>query len=87
MTAPLAPCGTYAGYTRHYKRGEPIDQACRIARNEYVAEHRAKDPGWGQRAKRTAKIRNRALARLAAAHPKEYRRLLSAEYEKARASA
>lgn len=86
MTTPLAPCGTYAGYCRHYKRGEPIDEACRVARNEYVAERRAKDRGWHERGKRTAKIRNRALTRLAKAHPNEYRRLLSAEYEKERAT-
>lgn len=28
---PLAPCGTQSAYTRHVKRGEPIDDACRQA--------------------------------------------------------
>ena len=23
------PCGTYAAYQRHYRRGQPIDQECR----------------------------------------------------------
>lgn len=31
---PLAPCGTPAAYTRHVKRGEPIDDACRQANTE-----------------------------------------------------
>ncbi|GAA3155448.1 WhiB family transcriptional regulator [Streptomyces rectiviolaceus] len=28
----LAPCGTPAAYDRHMRRGEPIDDACRVAR-------------------------------------------------------
>lgn len=31
---PVAPCGTPAAYTRHVKRGEPIDDACRQANTE-----------------------------------------------------
>jgi hypothetical protein len=31
---PLAPCGTEAAHRRHVKHHEPIDQACRDARNE-----------------------------------------------------
>jgi hypothetical protein len=31
---PLAPCGTEAAHRRHVKHHEPIDQACRQARNE-----------------------------------------------------
>jgi hypothetical protein len=31
---PLAPCGTEAAHRRHIKHDEPIDQACRDARNE-----------------------------------------------------
>jgi hypothetical protein len=30
---PLAPCGTYAAFKRHKRRGEPVDEACRLARN------------------------------------------------------
>lgn len=29
--AELAPCGTRAAHRRHIRRGEPIDQACRLA--------------------------------------------------------
>jgi len=27
------PCGTYVAYRRHLRRGEPIDEACRLAVN------------------------------------------------------
>lgn len=30
----IAPCGTQSAYTRHVKRGEPIDDACRRANTE-----------------------------------------------------
>lgn len=29
----LAPCGTRTAYNRHLRRGEPVDDACRIANN------------------------------------------------------
>lgn len=30
-TKPLQPCGTQSAYTRHVRRREPIDDACRAA--------------------------------------------------------
>lgn len=30
----IAPCGTPSAYTRHVRRGEPIDDACRHANTE-----------------------------------------------------
>lgn len=39
---PLQPCGTDAAYQRHVKYGEPIDDACRGARNAAQNERRAK---------------------------------------------
>lgn len=37
MTArQLKPCGTYAAWTRHYRRGEPIDDACALALRIYL---------------------------------------------------
>lgn len=86
MGSTLAPCGTYAGYCRHYKRGEQVDDACRTARNEYVAELRRTNRDTVQRARRTRRIRERALSRLEKAHPREFRRLLAEEYEKDPAS-
>ena len=35
--APSSPCGTVAAYKRHKRRGEPVDDACRLA---YNAEQR-----------------------------------------------
>lgn len=41
----VAPCGTRAAYRRHRRRGEPIDDACRLwcnadAREQYAARLR-----------------------------------------------
>lgn len=35
------PCGTAAAYRRHYRKGEPIDQACRAAETTRTAQARA----------------------------------------------
>lgn len=32
---PLQPCGTRGAYTRHQRRGDPIDDACRKANSAY----------------------------------------------------
>ena len=29
------PCGTYAAYMRHVRKGEPVDAACRLAYNTH----------------------------------------------------
>lgn len=42
---PLQPCGTDAAYQRHVKYGEPIDDACRAARNAAQNQRRAKARG------------------------------------------
>lgn len=34
-------CGTPAAYTRHKRRGEDVDEACRTAWNTYQRERRA----------------------------------------------
>jgi hypothetical protein len=38
---PLRPCGTYAAYRRHKRRGEPADEACREACQEQVRKRKA----------------------------------------------
>lgn len=43
MTRQLKPCGTVGGYSRHQWRGEPIDEACRIAWRDYHRARRAVD--------------------------------------------
>lgn len=34
MAGKLAPCGTYAAYKRHVRRGEPVDDACAATNTE-----------------------------------------------------
>ncbi|MFD6565349.1 WhiB family transcriptional regulator [Micromonospora profundi] len=36
----LKPCGTYAAFRRHTRRGEPIDEACRLANVRRSADER-----------------------------------------------
>lgn len=38
----VQPCGTSAACRRHYRRGEPIDEACRAAQQRANAERRAR---------------------------------------------
>jgi hypothetical protein len=40
MPRPQAPCGSYSAYKRHKRKGEPVDEACRRASDERVAEQR-----------------------------------------------
>lgn len=35
---PLKPCGTDGAYKRHIARGEPVDEACRLAHSAYEAQ-------------------------------------------------
>lgn len=42
-TRVLAPCGEYGAYRRHVRRGEPIDDLCREARNTYNARNKARN--------------------------------------------
>jgi hypothetical protein len=36
----LQPCGTLAAHSRHRRRGEPIDEACRAADRSYSSQYR-----------------------------------------------
>ena len=36
------PCGTYAAYRRHQRYGEQPCDLCRVAKNEYEKERRAR---------------------------------------------
>jgi hypothetical protein len=67
----LAPCGTYGGYQRHLKTKTTPCEACRKASREYIRRYRF------QLGQGTPKYR--ALLRLAARHPDEYRDLLREE--------
>jgi hypothetical protein len=35
---PSAPCGTLSAYQRHFRKGEPIDDACREANARWKAD-------------------------------------------------
>ena len=75
----LPPCGTYAAYQRHYKRGQPIDQECRDANRRYMADWRSRDGEAQRRDRNLNRARSRALEALARAHPFELNRLMHAE--------
>lgn len=74
--------GTYAGSLKHRHDGSPICDPCRVARNEYMREHRKVNAN--QAVSRDA--RSRALSRLAQTHRDEYVALYAQELAKARAS-
>lgn len=43
---PQQPCGTHAAYKRHRSHGEPIDEQCRKAKQQYDRDryHKLKPP-------------------------------------------
>lgn len=45
--APSQPCGTLAAYRRHTRRGEPIDDACRLAYNAAQRDYYARRKSSG----------------------------------------
>lgn len=67
--------GTYAGYQAHRREGKQACRACRLANNEYMANHRKASDGWREQ----SRARSRALWRLADLHPEEFRRLYVTE--------
>lgn len=77
MTGPEGeirpPCGTYRAHQRHKRRGEPVDDECRIAANEFVAQWRAKNAERNRQVRRNGlKLRRRAIAILRERHPDLY---------------
>lgn len=80
----LMPCGTRAAYLRHYKRGEPIDDACRDAYNAYYRDYRKGLPGAVRlRYALVEDARRRAKNRLSDAHPDRFE-ALTAELQPAK---
>lgn len=69
---PVQPCGTYAAYERHRRRGEQPDQDCVDAARTYSAARHQRNRHH-QRHEDAA--RRRAHRRLAAAHQTEFRAL------------
>lgn len=79
MKTSLQPCGTRAAYMRHIENGEDPDVACRRANTEHQGRYIAESPqARGKHAVRVA-ARQRALARLSAMHPVQYRALYNEE--------
>jgi hypothetical protein len=72
----LAPCGTYGAYQRHARCGEPVDDECRRARNEYMRSLRAARPSVTAHSQKRSRQRAEALALLATRHPEEYAEIL-----------
>ena len=75
-------CGTYAGYQAHKWRGDNPCEPCRAANAAYHREHRKQKPRRNSVDTRRAKLRNRALARLADEYPKRFAQLLREEYRR-----
>jgi uncharacterized protein len=73
--------GTYAGWNWHQRAGVPVCLDCKEAQRQYRAKWRA-DPE--NRAKDRAIIRayHRALQRLAAEHPDQFKALVAEERAK-----
>jgi hypothetical protein len=46
---PPAPCGTVAAYQRHRRKGEPVDDPCRLANNKAKREQQGNPAGRGNR--------------------------------------
>ena len=83
MSAEQAPepviCGTYRGYSRHLKKGEPACRPCRGAASAYMKAYRLSRPEKYRKEKRRRAARDRALVRLARRYPGVLRRLLDEE--------
>lgn len=76
--------GEYKGFLAHRRRKEPPCDECRQARNAYIRGLRRSVPRVMARQQRTAKVRFRALVRLAKLHPAEYNALFAEESERLR---
>ncbi len=83
--AEIPSCGTYRAYQRHRRYNQPVDDACRQARNDYTAEHRQK-PDAGERMRRYNRARHRALERLRLMYRADFYRLFREEQDRAEGS-
>ena len=78
-SSECVPCGTYAGWNLHAKRGESPCDDCRAAQSAYARRRRAANPDTYEREKIRDKARERALWKLAQKYPKPFQRLYEAE--------
>lgn len=71
-------CGTYAGFQRHRRMGEPACDDCRLATRDYVRHYRQR-PGKMARQQEVNRARLRAMVELSHRYPDEYRTLYTSE--------
>lgn len=76
----VAKCGTRSGYVAHVARKEPSCEDCRRAHREYMRTRYRESADVRAASSRQSSIRAKALGRLAALHPEEFRRLLAEEH-------
>ena len=87
MSAPkktrqrVAKCGTYGGYQKHRRQGEPACEPCRKANANYHRGYRASGAEPYLKSLEVEKARTRALYRLAERHPVEFAALFADEKE------
>jgi len=82
VTRKLKPCGTLAAYKRHLRMGEKPCDACTSANTATRKAYYHSSPAVRSLQVRRNLARLRALARLKAAHPDEYRRFYAEEMQR-----
>ncbi len=75
----LQPCGTSAAYQRHLYHGEAPCGECRAANTGRQGKYIAVSPGAREASRKVMSARSRALVRLKAMHPGQYRALYTEE--------
>lgn len=73
----MPDCGEYAAVQAHRKAGEPLDDACRAAENQYAADNRLANPSGRRRAVRRQNAIERVRYRVANRHPLELKAALA----------
>lgn len=76
---PVQPCGSYAGYRGHVKRGEEPCEPCRDANRRYMADYRTRRPEVREADISALAARGRATKRLISLHRDEFYALLAEE--------
>lgn len=72
-------CGTYGGYQTHKRYGEEPCRPCRDASNAYARQYRKVQPTTVKLDRLQAKVRARALSKLAEVYPDDFQQLYAAE--------
>lgn len=78
-TRTVPECGTYAAVQRHQRLDEPMDDACRKARAEYMRGLRQRSPQVREAEQRYRRAAYRATQRLKAEQRARFAALLDEE--------